>query len=759
MDEVKIGMIGSVDTGKCEKSNTPIIMYDGTIKMIQDIKIGDLLMGDDSTHRTVLNTISGTGKMYDIKSRKFDTYTVTENHILSLKVDNIDPKYSWLEYLKNKAIICNEYLEIGDIIDISVKDFLNLPKELKRNLKGYKVGINFEEKDINIESYILGYWLGKGDKGSTKITTTDKEIVEYFSKYAKSLDMVFKIVGKSKHIYNMSTRSKIGGSNKNKFMNWLRKYNLIHNKHIPYNYKCNSYENRMKLLAGLIDSNGHYNKNSNTILITSKYKTLAYDIYFLAGSLGLGTIIKKCIKTCTNSKNSLIKYEYYKIQISGKGQENIPTILERKKIRPFNDYKNPLVYNLHITESKETKYFGFELDGNGRYLHNDFVVTHNSSTTSVLINNILDNGRGSARCKIMKHNHELETGRTSCITENYLKIEDKNKYISFVDLAGHEKYLKTTISGLSGHYIDYAMIFVGANMGVSKMTIEHLILSITLKIPFIIVVSKIDIAPENIFKETVDDIINVIKKMRIKQKMPVIIDNCEKINKINLDTMFPIFCTSNKTGDGIDKLREYIINLSPRYDWHKNNNKTIFSINHKYNVKGIGTVFSGKLTNGKLTKNDKLYIGPFNGKWVNIIAKSIHDNFRNNINELNAGESGCIAINSKKDFSKSKLKRGIILIDKIDNIDNVINHFDAEVVILTKHSTTMKKGYSPIINCNTVSQTAKIVDIYDKEVLRCGDKCKVKFEFLFRPEYIKEDEHFVFRDGKTKGFGKIIKIY
>ena len=356
MDEVKIGMIGSVDTGKCEKSNTPIIMYDGTIKMIQDIKIGDLLMGDDSTPRTVLNTISGIGKMYDIKSRNYDTYTVTENHILSLKVDNIDPKYSWLEYLKNKAIICNEYLEIGDIIDISVKDFLNLPKESKRNLKGYKIGVNFKEKEIDIDPYILGYWLGKGDKGSTKITTVDKEIVEYFAKYAKSLDMVFKIVGKSKHIYNMSTRSKIGGSNKNKFMYWLRKYNLIHNKHIPYNYKCNSYENRMKLLAGLMDSNGHYNKNSNTILITSKYKTLAYDIYFLAGSLGLGTIIKKCIKTCTNSKNSLIKYEYYKIQISGKGQENIPTILERKKMRPFNDYKNPLVYNLHITESKETKY-------------------------------------------------------------------------------------------------------------------------------------------------------------------------------------------------------------------------------------------------------------------------------------------------------------------------------------------------------------------------------------------------------------------
>ncbi len=83
-----------------------------------------------------------------------------------------------------------------------------------------------------------------------------------------------------------------------------------------------------------------------------------------------------------------------------------------------------------------------------------------SSTTSVLINKLLDDGRGSARCRILKHKHEQDTGRTSSITENYLKIPNQNKYISFVDLAGHEKYLKTTMHGLSGHFIDYALIWI-----------------------------------------------------------------------------------------------------------------------------------------------------------------------------------------------------------------------------------------------------------------------------------------------------------
>ena len=64
--------------------DTPVIMYDGTIKMIQDVQIGDQLMGDDSTPRNVLNLGRGMEMMYDIIPTK-DTYTVNESHILSLK--------------------------------------------------------------------------------------------------------------------------------------------------------------------------------------------------------------------------------------------------------------------------------------------------------------------------------------------------------------------------------------------------------------------------------------------------------------------------------------------------------------------------------------------------------------------------------------------------------------------------------------------------------------------------------------------------
>lgn len=80
--------------------------------------------------------------------------------------------------------------------------------------------------------------------------------------------------------------------------------------------------------------------------------------------------------------------------------------------------------------------------------------------------------------------------------------QNSQKLITFLDLCGHEKYLKTTMFGLVGLMPDYSMIVVGANMGVSRMTREHLGISLALGIPIFIVVTKIDIAPPNIYKET-----------------------------------------------------------------------------------------------------------------------------------------------------------------------------------------------------------------------------------------------------------------
>ena len=68
--------------GKCHGLNTPILMYDGSIKLVQDIQTGDLLMGDTSTPRKVLGLATGREEMYEIKY-KTGSYTVNKSHIKS----------------------------------------------------------------------------------------------------------------------------------------------------------------------------------------------------------------------------------------------------------------------------------------------------------------------------------------------------------------------------------------------------------------------------------------------------------------------------------------------------------------------------------------------------------------------------------------------------------------------------------------------------------------------------------------------------
>lgn len=382
-----------------------------------------------------------------------------------------------------------------------------------------------------------------------------------------------------------------------------------------------------------------------------------------------------------------------------------------------------------------------------------------STTISVLSNKILDNGRGKARNLILKHPHEELTGRTSSITHHY--IETEKSIIGFIDLAGHEKYLKTTISGLNGHFIDYSMVTIGVDRGIIGMTKEHLAIALSLKIPVFIVITKIDIAIEDKLENIKTNLTNIFKHP-IAGKKNILLVNDSNIDNIidhfSKDWLYiPIFQISNVTGEGIGNLRRFIYNLK-RYKSIGNvtENNPIFRIDDKYRIKGIGIVVSGILQDGTIKINDKLVFGPFNGKFKEVIIRSIHDNFQNNVECIKSGQGGCFnikAIGKKDTIEYRKIKQGHIL----TRIPRSIEKFDAKITIL-HHPTTVKQNYEPVIHCGSVRQSAKICQM-DKELARTGDTAIVTFKFLFRPEFIENDMNIVFRDGRTKGIGKVLKIH
>ena len=137
----------------------------------------------------------------------------------------------------------------------------------------------------------------------------------------------------------------------------------------------------------------------------------------------------------------------------------------------------------------------------------------------------LDNGLVVQCTNSFRFKHEFDSVRTSAVSQSLLGfgtdgditnyndvrpnlmsdvITKSSKLITFIDLAGHEKYLKTTVFGLTGNSPDYSMIMLGANMGVQRMTKEHLGLSLALDLPMFVCITKVDIAPKNVRVNTIN---------------------------------------------------------------------------------------------------------------------------------------------------------------------------------------------------------------------------------------------------------------
>ena len=386
--------------GKCLGINTPIIMFDGSTKMIQDITTGEQVMGDDSTPRNVLSTCTGKEQLYDIIPVKGDTYRVNESHILSLKISShksvfwvtSDKKYTVKRFDKKilrfvrknfdteeEAVQYRDSIVDDDILDIDVKEYLKIPKTTQVKLKGYKVPVVFEEKKINLDPYFLGLWLGDGSKNSPVITTADKEIVEYLQKFCLTHNYSLNQGKRSKTTrndmhYYISDKTQHGS----RFLDLLKSIDVFNNKHIPHDYKCNSRDVQLQVLSGLIDSDGYYKKGCYEIL--QKRETLARDIEFMCRSLGFASFVKKVNKTCTNGKNGPKTGIYYKVSIFGDKLEDIPVLLPRKKAIVRKQKKDALVTGIKVVPVEEDdNYYGFTLDGNHRFLLGDFTVTHNTA--------------------------------------------------------------------------------------------------------------------------------------------------------------------------------------------------------------------------------------------------------------------------------------------------------------------------------------------------------------------------------------------
>ena len=364
---------GYTSQGKCLEKGTKIVMYSGRLKNIEDIKVDDLVMGVDSKPRTVLSSYFGYDDMWTIKQSYGKDYTVNSRHILTLKKSDYAKRAK--RYFRKNGNYQRPnglYPSYKDIINIPIKEYMHKSNIFKKHFQGYRVGVDFSYKIIDIDPYWLGLWLGDGNSRDQRITTVDNEIIDYIKQYANKLKM---LVGPSRR-YGTRTQTYLikrqNAKQKNKLLEWLRNYNLIGNKHIPDDYLYNTKKIRLQLLAGLIDTDGYTNYNG--YIITQKNKKLSYQIYYLVSSLGMRCSIKETTKTI---KSIDFKGKYYKIEIWGDTWK-IPIKIKRKGVKRSKK-RNPSTTGIKVEYKGKGEYYGFALDGDGLFLLEDFTVLHNTA--------------------------------------------------------------------------------------------------------------------------------------------------------------------------------------------------------------------------------------------------------------------------------------------------------------------------------------------------------------------------------------------
>ena len=359
-----------------------------------------------------------------------------------------------------------------------------------------------------------------------------------------------------------------------------------------------------------------------------------------------------------------------------------------------------------------------------------------------------DDGRGAARATLFTHQHEKESGRTSSVTIREGWIQDKHVVIG--DLPGHERYFKTTISGLVGLMTDYVFIIVAANRGVTSITREHFKCAASMNLPIIIVITKLDIAPKEILKETrnackvlakkhqrrvfrhinVEISDNVIAGLLSRGVVPIVEVSC--VEQTGFDIFYALF----------DKLTVW-----RTYDYEIPCSIQIESIFH---VRGVGIVVGGVCIQGRMPRNTMAFLGPFkNGQFRPVKVKSIFTQDSDSGN-IEAGQYGTLAI-ACKGLRRKHIQKGMVLTS--DPFIGAVKEITARIFIL-HHATTIKVGYRPVLHCRTVKRVAEIVQM-NKDVVRSGDYARVTMRFD-APVFVMEDDHFIFRESKSKGIGKII---
>lgn len=339
--------------GKSFARGERMLRADGSAVEVQDIEVNDLLLGPNGAIRRVLKVTRGRAPMARVIPKKGRPFVVTQCHILTLAKTG-----------------CGE----GCWVDVHLSDYLawsKTQKHLYKLVHSPNRGSFFgRPSPEGIPPYVLGVFLGDGglSRVTPQVTKPDVEIHRALAEYADDIGMDSNSRGMTCSIIQPGGGRKPGVNVATRQLTAVGVQGCLEaDKHVPEEYLHAPYEDRLELLAGLLDTDGCLIAHT-MFEFSSKSRQLIEAVEYLAWSVGLAARVMPCSAGP----------EYQRVGISG-DCSIVPTRIRRKQAQARRQVKDVCKVGFSVELLPEDDFYGFVLDGDQRFCLSDFTVTHNSA--------------------------------------------------------------------------------------------------------------------------------------------------------------------------------------------------------------------------------------------------------------------------------------------------------------------------------------------------------------------------------------------
>lgn len=403
-----------------------------------------------------------------------------------------------------------------------------------------------------------------------------------------------------------------------------------------------------------------------------------------------------------------------------------------------------------------------------------------STLLAVLTTGENDNGKGMTRLNMFRHRHEIESGHTSSIgscvigfdstgsvvtsktsidliTQDQDICRQASKIITFIDLAGHPKYIKTTVFGLTSRPPDFAALVISAATGIVGTCESHFSLAVGLRVPTFIIVTKIDICNKAALLKSLEQITSMVKSPKYN-KIPVIVSTIDDVYvtapKFIDPSIVPIFLISNVTGKNM-KLLKMFLNLLPPQVRHSDelaHRPADLMVEETFNITGVGPVVAGSVREGSIRVGDELMLGPdANGSFKPVTITSIRRN-RIPYNAVKAGQAASFALAG---INHSDIRMGHSLISS-ELAPCACMKIEVDIFVV-EHSSKICVQYQGMVHIGSVRQMAVVVSIEPAEI-SSGQRAYARLRFLRHPEYIRVGSSMLLMGAHGKCIGSVVKV-